>query len=198
MPHKGYDNPPMDDKAALLEAIADEIRGHVPCGFEVCEQATNLVPGEGNPDADVVFVGEAPGASEDKQGRPFVGSAGKLLDRLLEDAGLQRDDVFITNVVKARPPKNRDPRATEVRHYLPWLLAQLDVIEPNLVIPLGRHPLAHFAPDVKISEAHGRVLETDRWRLFPLFHPAAALHNPSLRETLHEDARKLGETLRSL
>ena len=182
-------------KADRLQAIADDIAGHLPCEFEICNEATNLVPGEGNPDADVVFVGEAPGASEDKQGRPFVGNAGRLLDRLLEDAGLERDDVFITNVVKARPPKNRDPRTTEVRHYLPWLLAQLDVIEPKLVVPLGRHPLAHFAPDAKITTAHGGVLETERWRLFPMFHPAAALHNPSLRDTLHEDARALRAAL---
>ena len=181
--------------AERLAAIAEEIDGHLPCELEICNAATNLVPGEGNPDADVVFVGEAPGASEDKQGRPFVGNAGRLLDGLLQEAGLVRGDVFITNVVKARPPKNRDPRTTEVRHYLPWLLAQLDVIEPRLVIPLGRHPLAHFAPDVKISDAHGRTLETERWRLFPMFHPAAALHNPSLRETLHADARALRAAL---
>ncbi|MDQ3739712.1 MAG: uracil-DNA glycosylase [Actinomycetota bacterium] len=182
-------------KADRLRAIADDIAAHLPCELEICNEATNLVPGEGSSDADVVFVGEAPGASEDKQGRPFVGNAGRLLDRLLEEAGMAREDVFITNVVKARPPKNRDPKVTEVKHYLPWLLAQLDVIEPKLVVPLGRHPLAHFAPDVKISEAHGRVLETDRWRLFPMFHPAAALHNPSLRETLHVDARALREAL---
>ena len=178
-----------------MDALNEEIRTHTGCGFEICRSATNIVPGEGNPTADVLLVGEAPGASEDKQGRPFVGNAGRLLDRLLEEAGLAREDVFITNVVKARPPKNRDPKAPEVRHYLPWLLAQLDVIEPKLVVPLGRHPLAHFAPDVKISEAHGRVLETERWRLFPMFHPAAALHNPSLRETLHVDARALREAL---
>ena len=185
----------VSDNADKLRGIADDIAAHLPCEVEICNEATNLVPGEGNADADVVFVGEAPGASEDKQGRPFVGNAGRLLDRLLDEAGLVRDDVFITNVVKARPPKNRDPRTTEVRHYLPWLLAQLDVIEPKLVIPLGRHPLAHFAPDVKISEAHGRVLETEQWRLFPMFHPAAALHNPSLRETLQEDARALRAAL---
>jgi uracil-DNA glycosylase len=185
----------VSDRGQRLQAIAGDIRAHLPCEFEICNDATNLVPGEGNPDAAVVLVGEAPGASEDKQGRPFVGKAGRLLDRLLEEAGLVREDVFITNVVKARPPKNRDPRTTEVRHYLPWLLAQLDVIEPALVVPLGRHPLAHFAPDVKISEVHGRALETERWRLFPLFHPAAALHNPSLRETLVEDARALRAAL---
>jgi uracil-DNA glycosylase len=187
----------MSEKAALLEAIAEEIRGHVPCGFEVCEQATNLVPGDGNPDADVVIVGEAPGASEDKQGRPFVGRAGKLLDTRLGDAGLERSEVFVTNVVKARPPGNRDPKADEVAHHLPWLLAQLDVIRPRLVVPLGRHALGRFDADAKISQAHGQVLERDGRTLFPMYHPAAALHNQSLRATLHEDARRLGETLRA-
>src|SRR5918992_5158173 len=100
----------MSDKATLLDAIADEIRAHLPCGFAVCEEATNLVPGEGSATAPVVLVGEAPGASEDRSGRPFVGRAGKLLDQLLEEAGLRREDVFITNVVKARPPGNRDPK----------------------------------------------------------------------------------------
>ena len=187
----------MTDKAKLLDAIADEVRDHVPCGFEICEQAANLVPGEGDPDAEVVFVGEAPGASEDKQGRPFVGSAGRLLDQLLEEAGLVRADVFITNVVKARPPKNRDPKADEVEHHLPWLLAQLDVIAPRLVVPLGRHAMGRFVEGVKISEAHGRPVERDGRTIVPWFHPAAALHNQSLRATLHEDARRLGETLRA-
>ena len=99
----------MSDKQARLGAIADDIVGHLPCEFDICNEATNLVPGEGNPDADVVLVGEAPGGSEDKQGRPFVGNAGRFLDRLLAEAGLEREDVFITNVVKARPPGNRDP-----------------------------------------------------------------------------------------
>jgi uracil-DNA glycosylase len=187
----------MSKKAKLLDAIADEIRGHVPCGFDICEAATNLVPGEGNPDAAVVIVGEAPGASEDKQGRPFVGSAGRLLDTLLEDAGLERADVFITNVVKARPPGNRDPKADEVEHHLPWLQAQLQIIEPQLIVPLGRHALGRFAADVKISQVHGQVLEHDGRRLFPMYHPAAALHNQSLRATLHEDAQRLGDTLRA-
>ena len=185
----------MSSKADLLDAIAEEIRGHLPCEFEICNEATNLVPGEGDPDADVVMIGEAPGASEDKQGRPFVGNAGRFLDRLLEDAGLQRDDVFITNVVKARPPKNRDPRVKEARHYLPWLLAQLDVIEPRVIVPLGRQALAHFAADVKITQAHGHALERDGRTIFPMFHPAAALHNEDLRPVLYEDARALRAAL---
>ncbi len=183
------------DPQALLDAIATEIREHVPCGFAICEQATHLVPGEGSATAPVVIVGEAPGASEDKQGRPFVGRAGKLLDQLLEAAGLDREAVFITNVLKARPPGNRDPRADEVAHHRPWLEAQLEVIEPRLLVPLGRHALARFAPDAKISEAHGSVLARDGRTLFPMFHPAAALHNQGLRETLFADARALREAL---
>jgi uracil-DNA glycosylase len=183
------------DREALLEAIAEEIRGHVPCGFEICERATNLVPGEGSAAARVVIVGEAPGAQEDRKGRPFVGNAGRLLDRLLEEAGLRREDVFITNVVKARPPGNRDPRADEVAHHLPWLEAQLRIIEPDLLVPLGRHALVRFADDLKISEAHGRVAERDGRRLFPMYHPAAALHAPVLRETLLQDARALRDAL---
>jgi uracil-DNA glycosylase len=187
--------PARRDPQKLLDAIATEIRDHVPCGFEICEQATNLVPGEGSPTADVVLIGEAPGASEDKSGRPFVGNAGKLLDRLLGEAGLERGDVFITNVVKARPPGNRDPKADEVAHHLPWLEAQLEILQPRLLVPLGRHALNFFAKDVKITETHGRVLERDGRTLFPMFHPAAALRNPRLRETLHEDARALRDAL---
>ena len=186
----------MSQKARLLDAIAAEVRGHVPCGFAICEEATNLVPGEGNPDAEVVFVGEAPGAAEDESGRPFVGSAGRLLDGLLAEAGLERADVFITNVVKARPPKNRDPKADEVAHHLPWLLAQLEVVAPRVVIPLGRHAMGRFVEGVTITEAHGRPVERDGRTIVPWFHPAAALYDRSLRETLVEDARRLGETLR--
>ena len=183
------------DKAARLAAIAEDLRGHVPCGFAICEQATNLVPGDGDPDAEVVIVGEAPGASEDKQGKPFVGNAGRFLDRLLGEAGLEREDIFITNVVKARPPKNRTPRVKEARHYLPWLIAQLDVIAPRVVVPLGAQALAHFAPDVKITQAHGHAIEREGRLVFPMFHPAAALHNEDLMPTVHADARALRDVL---
>jgi uracil-DNA glycosylase family 4 len=178
-----------------LDAIARDILGHVPCGFAICEQATHLVPGEGSATAAVMLVGEAPGAKEDETGRPFVGGAGRLLDQLLADAGLERGDVFITNVVKARPPGNRDPKADEVAHHLPWLEAQLDVIRPKLIVPLGRHALKRFAPDTTITESHGSVVEHDGRRLFPMYHPAAALRNPKLRETLHADARAVREAL---
>ena len=180
--------------ASQLEALAKEIRAHkgTGCGFEPCETCTQLVPGEGPADAPVVLVGEAPGAREDAAGRPFVGSAGKFLDRLLEDAGLAREAVFITNVVKARPPGNRDPKPAEVAHHWPWLEAQLEIIAPRLVVPLGRHALNRFVPDAKISAVHGTVVEAGGRRLFPLFHPAAALRNPTLRATLHDDARAMG------
>jgi DNA polymerase len=154
-----------------------------------------MVPGEGPASAPVMIVGEAPGAREDAQGRPFVGSAGKLLDSLLVEAGLAREDVYITNVLKARPPGNRDPKRDEVAHHWPWLEAQLAIVRPRLLVPLGRHALARFAPDAKIGEVHGRPVEADGRPLFPLYHPAAALHNQSLRTTLVEDARALGRAL---
>ncbi|QEC48142.1 uracil-DNA glycosylase [Baekduia soli] len=161
----------------------------------MCETCTQLVPGEGPAGAAIVVLGEAPGAREDAEGRPFVGPAGKLLDGLLAEAGMARDEVFITNVVKARPPGNRDPRAPEVAHHRPWLEAQLELIAPALLVPLGRHALAHVAPGAKIGEVHGTVLETPERRVFPLYHPAAALHNPGLRQTLVADARALGRAL---
>jgi DNA polymerase len=180
-----------------LETLNEEIRTHTGCGFEICAGATNIVPGEGNHDADVMLVGEAPGASEDKQGRPFVGRAGKFLDQLLGEAGLERGDVYITNVVKARPPGNRDPKAGEVAHYLPWLEQQLALIRPSVVIPLGRHALAHFAPGRKITEVHGTLVVAGERRLVPWLHPAAALRNQDLRKTLIQDARALPGVLES-
>jgi uracil-DNA glycosylase family 4 len=181
-----------------LDDLHEEIRTHGGCGFEICEAATNIVPGEGNPSAEVMLVGEAPGASEDKQGRPFVGRAGKLLDQLLAEAGLAREDVYITNVVKARPPANRDPKAPEVAHHIPWLEQQLALVKPSVVIPLGRHALAHFAPRRKITEVHGELIVERERRLVPWLHPAAALRNRDLRETLFEDARALPDILASI
>jgi DNA polymerase len=178
-----------------LDAIAAEICAHLPCGFEPCETCAAFVPGEGNPDARIVLVGEAPGANEDRLGRPFVGAAGKFLDTLLAEAGLRREDVFITNVLKSRPPGNRDPRADEVAHSWPWLEAQLAVIEPELIVPLGRHALARFDPTAKIADVHGRPHHANGRNLFPLYHPAAALHGGKLRSVLIEDARALGEWL---
>ncbi len=142
-----------------------------------------------------MVVGEAPGAAEDREGRPFVGAAGRFLAELLGLAGLRREEVFIANVLKHRPPGNRNPRAREVAHELPWLEAQLDLVDPELVVPMGRHALVIFAPDAKISEVHGTELSARGRRVLPLFHPAAALHRQALRETLRTDAQELGRVL---
>jgi uracil-DNA glycosylase len=178
-----------------LISLAEEIRAHRGCGFEPCETASRMVPGEGSPAAEVMLVGEAPGATEDELGRPFVGRGGRLLDEVLAEAGLARADVWITNVVKARPPKNRDPKQDEVAHHWPWLEAQLQVIEPELIVPLGRHAMGRFVEGVTITEAHGRPVQQHGRTVVPWYHPAAAIYNRSLREALVEDARRLGETL---
>jgi uracil-DNA glycosylase family 4 len=186
------------DPQKALDDLAEEIRAHkgAGCGFEVCETCTQLVPGTGPASAEIVIVGEAPGAREDAAGVPFVGAAGKLLDTLLAEAQIPRDAVFITNVVKARPPRNRDPKRDEVAHHWPWLERQLEIIEPQLLVPLGRHALARFAPDAKIAEVHGTALTGEHGRrLFPLYHPAAALYNGSLRATLFADAQALRAAL---
>ena len=190
------------DRAAVtppdaLERLHAEIRSHRGCGYAICAAATHIVPGEGSHTADVMLIGEAPGAREDELGRPFVGRSGALLDELLAAAGLARGDVFITNVVKARPPGNRDPKAAEVAHHLPWLEAQLALIRPRVVIPVGRHALGHFAPGRKITEVHGRLLTAGDRQLVPWLHPAAALRNPALRDTLLQDARALPGVLDS-
>jgi uracil-DNA glycosylase family 4 len=178
-----------------FERLREEIRSHGGCGFQPCETCTNMVPGEGSPTADVMLVGEAPGATEDELGRPFVGRAGRLLDELLGAAGLARDAVYITNVVKARPPANRDPRAEEVAHHMPWLEAELALVQPRIVVPLGRHALAHFLRGVRISDVHGTVRTEPGRPLFPLYHPAAGLRSTALRATLFDDARALGAAL---
>jgi uracil-DNA glycosylase family 4 len=178
-----------------LRDLHEHIRTHRGCGFAICEGALNLVPGEGPEDAEVMVVGEAPGRFEDEQGRPFVGRAGRLLDEVLMEAGLARDAVFITNVVKARPPGNRDPTRAEVAHWMPVLEQQLALVAPRVVVPLGRHALGHFAPGERIGEVHGRELDVRGRRLFPLYHPAAALRSTQLRATLLADARTLGGLL---
>ena len=180
--------------SATLAALAEEIRTH-RCDFEPCRTCTNFVPGEGSATAALVLVGEAPGEQEDRSGRPFVGAAGRLLDRLLEGVGLAREAVFITNVLKARPPGNRDPRPAEVAHSLPWLERQLEAIDPAVVALLGRHALAAFVPELRISKDHGRAVEQGgRW-LLPLYHPAAALRVQPLRETLRHDFAAVPELL---
>lgn len=180
-----------------LDKIKQQILDDKVCP-ELAVQATQLVFGDGSPDAKLVFIGEAPGKKEDLTGRPFVGAAGKFLNEMLMSVGLERSDVYITNIVKYRPPNNRDPLPDEKKAFLPYLQAQLEVIQPVVVATLGRHSLNCFLPDAQISNVHGHPM---RIRLkfkngdsegfpiviLPLFHPAAALYNGSMRATLMDD-----------
>jgi DNA polymerase len=154
---------------------------------ELRESATQPVFGEGSPNARIVFVGEAPGKNEDIQGKPFVGAAGRFLDEMLEMIGLNREDVYITNIVKYRPPNNRDPLPEEKTQGLPYLQAQLDIIQPTLVVTLGRHSMNVFLPDLQISKVHGQPKRYKGKVYLPLFHPAAALYNSGMRQTLIDD-----------
>jgi len=154
---------------------------------ELKKSATQLVFGVGSPDAEVVFIGEAPGKNEDLQGEPFVGAAGRFLNEMLEMIGLKREDVYITNIVKYRPPDNRDPLPDEKEAFLPYLESQLEVIQPRLVVTLGRHSLNCFLPDLQISRCHGQPKRYKGRVYLPLFHPAAALYNGEMRQTLIDD-----------
>ena len=157
-----------------------------------------MVPGEGDPKADVMFIGEAPGKHEDLQGRPFVGAAGKLLDELIASIGLRRDDVFIGNVLKGRPPGNRDPKPDEIDHSWPWLRDQIANIQPKLIVLLGRHAMDWFLPDLKISQDHGRAKRFRGQAYLPVYHPAAALYTGSLRQTLFDDFKQIPQLLKKI
>ena len=173
-------------------------------GGELAERATQLVWGDGSPEARVMFIGEAPGASEDKLGRPFVGQAGKLLEDCLESIGLKRQrDVWISNLVKHRPPANRDPLPAEKSLYSPYLDREIAIIGPRLIVPLGRHAARHFLPDCYMSRQHGQPSPLKRrfgskqleLTLVPFYHPAAALYNPSLLPLIRQDFLALGRLL---
>ncbi len=163
---------------------------------QLAASATQLVFGEGSPDADLVFIGEAPGKNEDIQGLPFVGAAGKFLNEMLEGIGLKRSDVYITNIVKYRPPENRDPYPDEKAAFLPFLRRQIEAIKPKLVVTLGRHSMeALLPPELKISQCHGQAKRYKGQVYLPLFHPAAALYNGSMRQTLIDDFMKIPRIL---
>jgi DNA polymerase len=184
----------INKKQVLLEQIKADILKNNICP-DLAQEATNLVMGDGNIDADIVLIGEAPGKNEDEQGLPFVGAAGKFLDSMLEGAGIRRSDVYITNIVKYRPPNNRDPLPSEKEAFWPYLVRQLDVIQPKIVVTLGRHSMEYFLPDRKISEIHGQPKRISfgesKIVVVPLYHPAAALYNGGMRTTLIEDFNKL-------
>jgi DNA polymerase len=180
--------------ATALAQVADEVRGCTRC--PLAARRTHTVPGEGNVLSDVLLVGEGPGAREDATGRPFVGPAGQLLDELLGSIGWQRDDVFITNVVKCRPPGNRDPEPGEIAACGGHLDRQEEALDPAVVITLGRHSLQRYLPGSRIGAVHGALRRSySGLHVFPMYHPAAALHQASLRETLFHDMRGLPAAL---
>lgn len=174
------------DAPALLDTLADQIRSCTAC--PLCESRTNAVPGTGNPNADVVFIGEGPGKNEDEQGIPFCGASGRFLDELLQSINLRREDVFITNIVKCRPPGNRDPLPLEKDTCTDlYLNKQLEAINPKLIVTLGRHALNYFIPNQQISQVHGQPKRYQNRVYLPLYHPAVALYNGSTRALLTED-----------
>lgn len=189
------------DRREELDKVRQDIIDNNVCP-DLAANATNLVMGDGNVDADIVFVGEAPGRKEDEQALPFVGASGKLLDKMLLGVGMSRDDVYITNILKYRPPDNRDPLPEEKDAFWPYLLEQLQIIQPKIVITLGRHSMEYFLPGMKISQIHGQLMhvriDDKNIVLVPLYHPAAALYNGSMRQTLVDDFTKTLSAVKKL
>lgn len=190
-----------DNKQTQLDQLRNAIIDNNVCA-DLAKQAKNLVMGDGNLNAEIVFIGEAPGKNEDEQGLPFVGAAGKFLNEMLAQAGLERSDVYITNIVKYRPPNNRDPLPDEKRAFWPYLLKQLQIIQPKVVITLGRHSMEYFLPDQRISVIHGQAKRIPFGKaklvIVPLYHPAAALYNSSMRSVLIDDFMKVPEIIKSI
>ncbi|MDD5606002.1 MAG: uracil-DNA glycosylase [Patescibacteria group bacterium] len=183
------------DRAAEFKQLVEDIKQHHCSLRDGCIQA---VPGEGNIDSPVVFIGEGPGKTEDELGRPFVGAAGKLLDEGLAQIDMQREDVYITNVVKCRPPGNRDPLASEVAEHKPFLERELELIQPKLIVLLGRHALQWFLPNEKISSLRGTAKRQGNRIFFAMYHPAAALYDPRLKDTLFSDIKKIPVLLQKI
>ncbi|MYK26901.1 MAG: uracil-DNA glycosylase, partial [Dehalococcoidia bacterium] len=179
--------------AQEVEQLYDEVRSCQRC--TLARTRTLAVPGEGPLDAEVMFIGEAPGVNEDRQGRPFVGQAGAFLEELLGEAGLTRPEVYICNVLKCRPPGNRDPLPTEIEACSDYLSAQIRLIDPLLIVTLGRYSMSRFFPNQAISRIHGRPREANGRILVPMYHPAAALHQQRLRGVIIDDFRTLPELL---
>lgn len=177
----------------VLEEVAAEVSVCEKCDLHYSRKKG--VPGEGPTDADIVFIGEGPGFHENMQGRPFVGPAGEFLEELLGTIGMTREDVFITNVVKCRPPSNRDPAPEELEACSSYLDRQLQAIKPKVIVTLGRFSMARYIPNAKISEIHGKPVKVHGMLVVPFYHPAAALHRPSLRPVVEEDFAKLPELI---
>lgn len=195
----------MQSKQLLLDQIAADIVTDNICP-DLAKQATQLVMGDGNPNADIVFIGEAPGKQEDIQGKPFIGASGKFLDELFKSVNMNRQDVFITSILKYRPPANRDPSTAEKQAFWPYMVRQLEVIEPTVVVTLGRHSMLQFLPEAEIGQVHGQIkritLSGSTVELplivLPFYHPAAAIYNRSLRATLFEDFAKLPKIINEI
>lgn len=173
------------------------------CTCELRKTATQAVFGDGNAKSDIVFIGEAPGKKEDEEGKPFIGAAGKFLAEMLEDIGKKREDIYITNIVKYRPPDNRDPEPEEKEACNEWLINELKIISPKLIVFLGRHSMTRFFPTEKISDLHGKLLiknipELGKQAFLPLYHPAAALYNGGMREILIKDFNKIPKAIEKI
>ncbi len=180
------------DKAAELKKIESEMAANAALPLR---DTANLVFGEGNIDCAVMFIGEAPGVNEDRLRRPFVGRGGQLLDDMIRGLGWKREEVYITNIVKRRPPENRDPFPDEIEAYKPYLTRQIEVIDPKLIVTLGRFSMNYFLPEAKITRDHGRLLLVDGRTIFPVYHPAAALRSTQMMETLRGDFKKIPSVL---
>ena len=182
----------MLQKQQLLEELKMEIEANKKLPLS---STANLVFGEGSPDAEVLFIGEAPGFHEDKHQRPFVGLAGQLLDKLLGELNWPRESVYITNIVKRRPPENRDPLPEEIEAYAPYLKRQIEILQPKIIATLGRFSMNYFLPDTKISRDHGRLFQVNPHFIYPLYHPAAALRSTNVLEELRKDFHRLPQML---
>jgi uracil-DNA glycosylase len=183
-----------EDKKGALEALYSDVAGCHKCPLR--QTAIQSVPGEGNPNSDIVFVGEGPGKAEDEQGKPFVGAAGKFLTTLIESIGYKREDIYIANVVKHRPPSNRDPLPDELEACTPWLDEQIKIIEPKLIVTLGRFSMSYFLGEsMTISNIHGQPKRHNGQVIMPMYHPAAALYRGNLRPVLLADFAKIPKIL---
>ncbi len=179
----------LDERRTALGELNASVHACRAC--PLASGRTHAVPGEGPVDAEIMLIGEAPGYYEDQQGRPFVGAAGQFLEQLLASIGLKRNEVFIANVVKCRPPNNRDPLPEEISACSGWLGRQIEVIDPKLIVTLGRYSMSRFMPGVTISKVHGQARKVNGTWVVPMYHPAAALHQGSLRRTIEEDFLKI-------
>ena len=207
-PEAFQDLPQAQGKLEHEHLAGAEVRGHKTLdealeGVFSCHKCalgdmrTNVVPGDGNPHAKVMFIGEAPGRNEDLQGKPFVGAAGKLLDQLLDRIHLNREDIYIANILKCRPPRNRDPRPDEIVVCTPWLREQIKAIHPTVLVTMGNFSTKFILKtEVGITRLHGTLQKAGRFKVFPIFHPAAALYDSKKREALENDFATLGELLR--